>query len=220
MGNNNPSDMTIEDIIKANPLIGILRNVDADILPYYAESILNGGIKAVEVAMNTPDGAAQIAALRKRFGRDLLIGAGTAITTERIQTAVQAGASFFLTPSVTEENLTRLCACDIPVLPGVFSPSDVELCLRHGLHTFKLFPASDLPRSYIKSLKGPFSGTGYVAVGGVSLENLTGFFEAGFIGAGIGSSLIPRKYIDERDWTGAAEEVRRYQDKAEEYFCR
>lgn len=202
--------LTIEEIVKANPVIGILRNVDSQLLPYYVESILNGGIHAIEVAMNTPDGAEQIRSLKTRFGKDLLIGAGTAITPERIHTAFNAGASFFLTPSVTEENLTRLSECHIPVLPGVFSPSDVELCLRHGFYTMKLFPAAELPLSYIKSLKGPFSNTEYVAVGGVSIENLADLFHAGFIGAGVGSSLVPRKYIDNRDWAGAAKEVRRY----------
>lgn len=201
--------MTMEEIIQKNPLIAILRNIENEILPYYTEAILNGGIHAVEVAMNTPNGAEQIRLLHDKFGSDILLGAGTVITQERIFSSLNAGASFFLTPSVTEENLSTLCKSPIPVLPGVLSPSDVELCLRYGLHTMKLFPAASLPASYIKNLKGPFSDTQYVAVGGVSLANLPDIFKAGFVGAGIGSSLIPQQFLDNRDWKGAAEAVRR-----------
>lgn len=212
--------MKIETIIKNNRLIGILRNVDNNILPYYIEAIIKGGIHAVEIAMNTPDGAEQIARTKSQFGSDILIGAGTAITPERINEAYDAGATFFLTPSATEDILRYFHQRNLSVLPGVFSPSDVEICLKYGMRTLKLFPAADLPLSYIKSMKGPFSNTDYVAVGGVNLNNLAGFFNSGFIGAGIASSLIPEHYVQEKDWKGAANHVRLFSKIAEESIKR
>ena len=207
--------MKIETILKNHPIIAILRNVDDEILPYYVESILDGGIHAGGIARNTSHASEQIKLLREKFGNDLLVGAGTSITKKRIESAREAGACFFLTPSVTKEILEYYVNLNLPVLPGVFSPSDVHLCLKYKIHTMKLFPACELPLSYIQSLKGPFENTNYVAVGGVSIDNLPQIFQAGFIGAGIGSNLIPQSYIEDKNWRAAAEHVRQYKKTAE-----
>ena len=154
--------------------------------------------------MNTPDGAGQISALKEHFKESVTVGAGTATTIERIDSALHAGAQFFLTPSVDESILRYFRKKDLDLLPGVMTPSDVALCLKYNYRIMKLFPAGDRPLSYIKSLKGPFEDTDYVSVGGVRGDNLHTFFEHGFIGAGLGSSLIPHHFLDERDWQGAS----------------
>ena len=189
----------MKHILNQCPVIAILRNLPEDLLIPYAESILRGGISVFEVAMNTPDGAGQILALKEHFKES-----GTATTIERIDSALQAGAQFFLTPSVDESILRYFRKKDLDLLPGVMTPSDVALCIKYNYRIMKLFPAGDLPLSYIKSLKGPFEDTDYVAVGGVRGDNLHTFFEHGFIGAGLGSSLIPHHFLEERDWQGAS----------------
>lgn len=194
----------MKHILNQCPVVAILRNLPEDLLIPYAESILRGGISVFEVAMNTPDGAGQISALKEHFKESVTVGAGTATTIERIDSALQAGAQFFLTPSVDESILRYFRKKDLDLLPGVMTPSDVALCLKYNYRIMKLFPAGDLPLSYIKSLKGPFEDTDYVAVGGVRGDNLHTFFEHGFIGAGLGSSLIPHHFLEERDWQGAS----------------
>ena len=97
---------------------------------------------------------------------------------------------------------------DIPLLPGVLTPTDVAVCLEYGYTIMKLFPAGDMPPSYIKSLKGPFDGTEYVAVGGVDAGNIKTFLDNGFIGAGIGSNLIPKEYVKNDAWDKASEYVK------------
>lgn len=194
----------MKTILEQCPIIAILRNLPPELLIPYAESILKSGICVFEVAMNTPDGSSQIATLKQWFGDNITVGAGTAITRERIDMAALAGAEFFLTPSTEEEQLRYCRQNQMRLLPGVMTPTDVALCLKYGFHIMKLFPAGDLPPAYIKSLKGPFNDTDYVAVGGVHAGNLQTFFDSGFIGAGIGSSLIPSAYISNQDWAGAA----------------
>ena len=98
---------------------------------------------------------------------------------------------------------------NIPLLPGVLTPTDVAVCLEYGYSIMKLFPAGDMPASYIKSLKGPFDGTEYVAVGGVKTDNIRSFFEQGFIGVGIGSNLVPKEYVAAGAWEKAAEHIRK-----------
>ncbi len=200
--------MGMKEILEDNKICAIMRNVPTEKAVAYARACYDGGVRMFEVAMNTPEGAKQIAMLRKEFGNETYVGAGTVINIERCRAAEEAGAQFFLTPNVAEVTLKYCKERNIPLLPGVLTPTDVGICLDYGYNIMKLFPAGDMPMSYIKSLKGPFDGTEYVAVGGVKLENIADFMKAGFIGVGIGSNLIPKELMSAEDWDGAAAYVK------------
>lgn len=189
------------------PLLAILRNVPLEKTLDYAQAVLEGGVNFFEVALNSIHGLKQITMLRKRLGDRALVGAGTAVTVPLAQAALDAGAQFLLTPSTPVDVLAYCREKDVAILPGVFSPTDVETCLRYGFRTMKLFPAGDLPMGYIKSLQGPFDDTEYVAIGGVGPENLQDFFAAGFIGVGLGSNLLPKRFVEQDDWRGGKEYV-------------
>lgn len=204
---DNVSD-EIRELFQANRICAILRNIPSELSLNYAKAAYEGGIRLFEVAMNTSDGAFQIELLKRGLPDDVSIGAGTVITKERCEDARNAGAKFFLTPSVSVQVFDYCNQYRIPLLPGVLTPSDVNCCLAAGYKTMKLFPANEMPKTYIRSLKGPFEGTDYVAVGGVSLQNYSSFLAAGYIGVGIGSNLIPAEYVKERDWVKAAEYIR------------
>ena len=196
--------MDMKQVVLDNPLLAILRNVPDDKLLKYAEAIINGGVKFFEVALNSQNALAQIALLKKTFGNDALIGAGTAITPERAKAATDAGASFLLSPS-TDEPVLEYCRDNkIPFLPGALTPSDVSLCVRYGFNVIKLFPAGDMPMGYIKSLKGPFDNTDYVAIGGVNAQNAREFINRGFIGVGLGSAIIPKEFAQNGEWDRAS----------------
>ena len=190
----------MKEIILQNPVCAILRGVEPSQVVDYAKAVYAGGVKMFEVAMNSENAAGQIEALRSEFGDSAWVGAGTVINGERCVAARSAGAQFFLTPSATVTTLEFCRKNEIPLLPGVMTPTDVAACLAYGYHTMKLFPAGDLPMNYIKSLKGPYDGTEYVAVGGVSPINIRQFFDAGFIGVGIGSSLAPKELVKAGRW--------------------
>lgn len=200
----------MREILQNNPICAIMRNVPMQKALSYAAAAYRGGVKMFEVAMNTEDGAKQIEMLRQEFGEEVYVGAGTVIDEERCRMAEEAGAQFFLTPNVAEVTLRYCKERDIPLLPGVFTPTDVGICLDYGYTVMKLFPAGDMPMSYIKSLKGPFDMTDYVAVGGVNLENIADFMKAGYIGVGIGSNLISKDMVKTDDWEAAASYVKKY----------
>lgn len=202
--------MGMKEILKNNEICAIMRNVPTEKAVAYAKACYEGGVRMFEVAMNTPEGAEQIDMLRKEFGDEAYVGAGTVINMERCKTAEEAGAQFFLTPNAAEVTLKYCKERDIPLLPGVLTPTDVGICLDYGCSIMKLFPAGDMPMSYIKSLKGPFDDTQYVAVGGVNLENIADFMKAGFLGVGIGSNLIPKEMVRTEAWDDAAAYVKRF----------
>lgn len=195
------SSLTMSGILKDNPVCAIMRNVPVEKTVDYAAAVYGGGIRLFEVAMNSPAGAMQIRMLREHFaGKKVYIGAGTVTDLDRCKAAQAAGAQFFLTPSVSVDTLEFCRKEAIPLLPGVMTPTDVAVCISYGYPVMKLFPAGDLPMGYIKSLKGPFDGTDYVAVGGVNTGNIKTFLAAGFIGVGIGSNLIPKEYVEQDRW--------------------
>lgn len=203
----------MKEILQNNKICAIMRNVPTSKALPYAKAAYRGGVKMFEVAMNTADGAKQIAMLRKEFGNDAYVGAGTVINEERCKAAADAGAQFFLTPNVAEVTLKYCKDRNIPLLPGVFTPTDVGICLDYGYSIMKLFPAGDMPMSYIKSLQGPFDGTEYVAVGGVKLENIADFMRAGYIGVGLGTSLIPKDMVNAETWDAAAVYVKKFYEQ-------
>lgn len=195
--------MTVYEMFKKNPVCAILRNIPDDRIVLYAQTAYQAGIRLFEVAMNTKNAAAQIGLLKSRLPKDGVVGAGTVLSLSDCQSAYSAGAQFFLTPSASVRTMEFCVENEIPLIPGVMTPSDVALCVSHGFHLLKLFPAGCMPPGYVKSLRGPFDGTEYIAVGGVSPENMGEFFRQGYVGVGIGSNLIPKKMADEGRWDDA-----------------
>ncbi len=194
----------MEQIFRKHKICAILRNIPLEKTIDYVTAAFKGGIRLFEVAMNSPHAEKQIQMLVERFGDKALIGAGTVINKELCLKAREAGAQFFLTPSVVIETLEFCASNNIKLLPGVLTPTDVSTCLSYGYSTLKLFPAGDMPKNYIKSLKGPFDNTNYVAVGGVRLDNISDYLSQGFIGVGIGSNLIPKDLVEREDWDKAS----------------
>lgn len=190
----------METIIKKHPVIAILRDVSDDDIEDYLNSLYTGGLRAFEISFSSGNAPAQISRARDYMPADAYIGAGTILTAKDARTAEDAGADFLLSPSTNPEVLSYCAEHEIKFLPGVFSPTDVSVCLEYGFHTLKLFPASSYLPRYIEALHGPFPHTDYVAVGGVSAANAAEYLKSGFVGVGIGSSLVDPETFQQKDW--------------------
>ena len=188
-------------------ITGILRGIRKEDILKVGEILIKYNIKDFEVTYNTKDSLEIVKMLKKEFP-DARIGMGTILSTDDLKKAEEAGAEFILTPSVNEEVLKYSRERNIDIIPGVFSPSEVALALRYGFNYLKLFPAIDLPDSYIKNLKGPFDNVEFMAVGGVEKDNITDFFRAGFVSVGMGSSLIKKAYLESQDWESMEKHVK------------
>ena len=188
-------------------ITGILRGIRNEDILKVGEILIKYNIKDFEVTYNTKDSLEIVKMLKKEFP-DARIGMGTILSTDDLKKAEEAGAEFILTPSVNEEVLKYSRERNIDIIPGVFSPSEVALALRYGFNYLKLFPAIDLPDSYIKNLKGPFDNVEFMAVGGVEKDNITDFFRAGFVSVGMGSSLIKKTYLESQDWESMEKHVK------------
>lgn len=183
--------------IKESGICAIVRGTSADALCKIAESLIEGGVKAIEVTFNTPGADEMIKELSKKYSNDLLIGAGTVLDTETAKTAIAAGAQFVLAPSLNLE-VMRICQrYNVLPVPGVCSPTEVLTAWENGAQVVKVFPAGALGARYIKELKGPFAHIEMMPVGGVNLSNIGDYIKAGACSAGIGSELVDKKLVAE-----------------------
>lgn len=198
----------MHNIIQQHRVIAILRNTPSEDLKDYVQALYDGGLRAFEVSFSAKEAADQLSWVKEHLPADACVGAGTILSADSAREALQAGADFMLSPSSDVPVLEFCRTREIPLLPGVFSPTDVSLCLSYGYHTLKLFPAADLPLHYIKSLKGPFPQAEFVAVGGITPENSIDYFRAGFAGVGIGSALTDKILFSQKNWAKITENIR------------
>ncbi len=181
-------------------ITGIFRNIDESKIVKTAEILINNNINAFEVSYNSHDAIKQIKLLKEHYP-DAKIGAGTILNIEDLKKITsETEPDFIFTPSVNEEVLKYSQKNNINLIPGVFSPSEVALCLNYGFRLLKLFPAENLSETYVKNLKGPFNNADFIAVGGVTKDNILSFFKMGYLGVGMGSSLIKTDFLKNNDW--------------------
>ncbi|WP_104642494.1 bifunctional 4-hydroxy-2-oxoglutarate aldolase/2-dehydro-3-deoxy-phosphogluconate aldolase [Pseudoalteromonas carrageenovora] len=152
------------------------------------QALINAGINALEITSNTPGFEHEITKARTAY-KNTLIGAGTIINTTLAQQAIDAGAQFIVTPNTNKAVVKLAHQHGLPVLVGALTPTDVAKAIEYNADIIKVFPAGSMGIDYFKALTGPFSEAQLMPVGGVDLDNLTQWFEAGACGAAVSSDF-------------------------------
>lgn len=163
------------------------------------DALTAGGIGCAEVTLRTDASLDVIAALSAR--RDMLIGAGTVLTTEQVDLARDAGAHFIVSPGLDTNVVARAQDLGIPVIPGVSTATEVQSALRLGVDHVKFFPA--IPAGgleLIRAFQGPFPQVRFMPTGGITLETLAGFLGHSSVFAVGGSWMVPRSLLDAGDF--------------------
>ena len=180
-------------------VIAILRGVTPAEVLAVGRALIEGGIRVIEVPLNSPQPFESIEQLARAFDGQALIGAGTVLSAADADRVADAGAGLVLSPNFDAVVVQRTKARGLLSMPGVATPSEGFAALTAGADALKLFPAELLGPAVMKAWRSVFpSATAMFAVGGVGEHNLVGFKRAGAVGAGIGSSLYA---------TGAATEA-------------
>ncbi|MCM4151921.1 2-dehydro-3-deoxyphosphogluconate aldolase [Arenibacter sp. N53] len=186
------------------PIVGIVRGVSMDLMRDIARAYLEAGLHTIEITMNTAGATEMISKLRSEFN-DLNVGAGTVCNMEDYDRAVAAGAQFIVTPILDETVIKTAVAQGIPIFPGAYSPTEIYRAWSLGASAVKIFPATQLGIQFIRDISAPLNNIKLLPTGGVTLENIRSFFEAGAVGVGMGSSLLDKKWIAERNFEGLAD---------------
>lgn len=181
---------------------------DSSRLLHVAEALVEGGLCAVEVTMTVPNA---LQAMR-RVAREVdgvLLGAGSVLDAETARRAVEAGARYIVSPVLDEAVIEAAHAEGAAVLPGAFSPTEVQRAYRLGAEFVKVFPAGMLGPAYLKALLAPLPHVKLVPTGGVSLDNAGTWIQAGARAVGVGSALLDREAIAEGRYEQITENARR-----------
>lgn len=187
-------ESNVADRIRRGRLIVVLRRITPpERLIDLVEELADAGARAFEITFDAPDAAADLAACRDILDRrrhDAIVGAGTVRTGPQVQAAADAGAAFIVSPVFDPEVVAATLARSLPVVPGAYTPTEVDAAWRAGATFVKLFPASSLGPTHVRELRGPLPEVETIATGGVDASNARAFLDAGAVAVGIGSALV------------------------------
>jgi 2-dehydro-3-deoxyphosphogluconate aldolase/(4S)-4-hydroxy-2-oxoglutarate aldolase len=170
--------------LQSRRLLAIVRSGDPDIALDILRVLAEEGIDLVEVSLTT---AGALSVIRRAAGGRL--GAGTVLTAADAQAAVEAGASYLVTPGIGA-GAREGVRLGVPVLAGALTPSEVIAAVELGATAVKLFPVAQFGGpSYLRALRAPFPGVPFVAVGGVAADAVPAYLAAGATAVGVGSPL-------------------------------
>ncbi len=179
------------------PVIAIDYAEDAEPL---AQALTEGGLPCAEVTFRTKAGKEAITRIAKSHP-SLLLGAGTVLTVEQARSAVDAGAKFIVSPGLNRKVVEYCLANDIPITPGVMTPSEIEVALEYGLEVVKFFPAEaggGLP--YLKAISAPYKALHFIPTGGIDESNLLAYLRFPRVHACGGSWMVRPEMITNRQF--------------------
>lgn len=172
------------------PLVAILRGVRPDEVEAIADAIVEAGFAMIEVPLNSPDPIESISRLARRYGPDILIGAGTVLSVADVAAVGAAGGRLIVAPNSNVDVIAAAVGDGMICLPGYFTPTEAFAALAAGATGLKLFPADAASPALVKAHRAVLPrATPLLAVGGVTLDNLGDWAAAGANGAGLGSTL-------------------------------
>ena len=195
--------LTREQVIQTIGETGVVLVVRSDrpdrILDGVA-AVVDAGIRCVEITFTVKDAPKVIADAAERFGDRIALGAGTVLTVEQVDAAVDAGARYIISPGTDPAVIRRTRDRGAVSCPGVFTPTEAGTALASGADALKLFPAGTAGIAHLKALKGPFPGARWIPTGGIGAENLSEWLKAGVFAIGAGGNLFPPALVDAGKW--------------------
>lgn len=199
--------------IKQQRMLPLFYHDDAETCVGTAKALYAAGIRIIEF---TNRGAAalenfkQLVAFRDSQAPDLLLATGTIGTSKEVGAFAKAGADFLISPFYDEWVMGEAKTQNIPWIPGCATPTEIHTAVCSGCSLIKLFPGNLLGPLFVAAVKELFPGAAFMPTGGVEAtkENLQGWFNAGVVAVGMGSRLITKKMLEEKDYTAIQNNTR------------
>ncbi len=192
------------------PIIPVIVIDDADDALPLAEALLAGGMDVIEVTFRTAAAADAIERIAKKFP-EMLLGAGTVLTEEQAQRALDAGVTFGLAPGLNPAIVNYFKKADTLFIPGIMTPSEIEQALSLGCKMLKFFPAGPAggPKM-LSALAGPYASQGIKVcpTGGVSLDNMNEYLSLPIVSNVGGSWLATKQQIADKQWSVITEQAK------------
>lgn len=205
----------VNELLKEK-IVVIVRGVEKEKLISLAEAVYKGGIRFLEVTFSASgiisdeETAANIKRLAEHFAGKMHIGAGTVLTEKQVELTKAAGGEFIISPDTDIAVIKKTKALGLISMPGALTPTEIKKAHNAGADFVKLFPISQLGADYVKAVKAPLSHIKLLAVGGVNMENISEYLNAGVCGFGIGTNITDKKMLAENDYEGIATKAKEY----------
>ncbi|MFA7693643.1 MAG: bifunctional 4-hydroxy-2-oxoglutarate aldolase/2-dehydro-3-deoxy-phosphogluconate aldolase [Candidatus Hydrogenedentes bacterium] len=181
---------------------------DPEMVTPLCDALLEGGLPCLEITLRTEHGLKMVA-LAAKTRTQILVGAGTVLSVDQAQAAIDGGARFIVSPGFDPKIVARCLEAKVAVLPGVATATEVQGARSMGLEAVKFFPASLLGGpAMLSALRGPFPDMYFVPTGGVNLENLAQYLQLPNVPACGGTWMFPRAALEARDYGTIAAAVR------------
>ncbi|MGI6017812.1 MAG: bifunctional 4-hydroxy-2-oxoglutarate aldolase/2-dehydro-3-deoxy-phosphogluconate aldolase [Marvinbryantia sp.] len=195
--------MTVEERIAGLGIVPVVVLNDVKDAALLAKALMQGGLPCAEVTFRTAAAEESIQIMAKEYP-DMLVGAGTILTTEQVDRAVNAGADFIVSPGFDPEVVDYCIAKEIPVFPGCVTASEVAQAIKRGLKVIKFFPAEQYGGvATIKALGAAYTSLKFMPTGGVSIKNLESYLSCDKIVACGGSWMVKGDLVK----TGAFDKI-------------
>lgn len=192
-------------------LVPVVRAPRAEEALEACRALVRGGLSGLEVTMTVPGAHQVIATLRKDFGEEVLVGAGTVTSSRDVDACLRAGAQFIVTPVCLPELVAPAHEAGVLVALGALTPTEVWTAWSAGADVVKVFPASALGgATYIQALRAPFPEVKLMPTGGVGLSTIEAFVTAGAFALGVGGALVDVTQMRERGAEFMVEQARAY----------
>ena len=185
--------------IRKTAIFAVIRADSSEQLIEVATALSEGGCDLIEVTMTTPNALAVIEKTVAKLGDQVLVGVGSVLDGETARSAILSGAEFVVSPIVNYGMIEMARRYDKVAVPGAYTPTEALNAYVAGADFVKIFPADIGGPAYIKALKAPLPQIPLVPTGGVDLDTIINFFKAGADAVGVGSALVKKEALKNRD---------------------
>jgi Entner-Doudoroff aldolase len=181
--------------IEAGRVIAILRGDFGGREHEMVAAMIEGGLTAVEVTLNSPDALIKIAKLAALFGARCAVGAGTVLIPHEVSQVADAGGTFIVSPNCDARVIAATKQLGLHSFPGAFTPTEIVAAMNAGADAVKLFPAASLGPGYVKAVRAPLAKLRLIPTGGVTPEMAREYLIAGAWAVGVGSELLGNEIL-------------------------
>jgi 2-dehydro-3-deoxyphosphogluconate aldolase/(4S)-4-hydroxy-2-oxoglutarate aldolase len=192
--------MNIRSIMRLAPVIPVITIEEPEQALPLAEALLQGGLRVLEITLRTPAGLAAISAIRQQFP-EAVVGAGTVIDKAGFAAAADSGAQFIVSPGCTTALLQAASNYQLPLLPGVCTPSEVMQLLEQGITAMKFFPAEPAGGiDMLKAMAAPLPQALFCPTGGITYEKAAAYLALPNVACIGGSWMVNRDWVSNGRW--------------------
>jgi 2-dehydro-3-deoxyphosphogluconate aldolase / (4S)-4-hydroxy-2-oxoglutarate aldolase len=202
--------MTTLSKILEHKIVAIIRGANPGDVLKIARALCAGGVMVLEITFNSPNALTVLSGLSNQMGNELLIGMGTVLDATTAKDAISAGAKFIISPTLNIKTIQATKKHGAVSIPGAYTATEILAAYDHGGDIIKIFPASG-GANYIRDLRGPFPDIPLMPTGGINLQNIREYLQAGAVACGIGSALVDSKQEVTEDY------LKKLTEKANEF---